>query len=164
MLVEGNCDSSFAAFSTPVDTGILDSGSSATILKSAHCDYVRNIKPSARGVSTAENGGSLSISGEGSAGTLDNVLIADNIRESVISISHLADKGINTLFTKTSVQLFSDSTGMEIARGERDKQGLYRIPLDSVFYDDFVGNLGSTCPDVDPLTLLHKRTGYSYSD
>ena len=29
----------------------------------------------------------------------------------------------------------------------------------SVLFDDFVGNLGSTtCPDVDPLTLLHKRT------
>ena len=33
--------------------------------------------------------------------------------------------------------------------------------MDSVFFDDFVGTLGSTCPDVDPLALLHKRTGDS---
>ena len=36
--------------------------------------------------------------------------------------------------------------------------------MDSAFFDDLVGNLGSTCRDVDPLTLLHKRTGDSAVD
>jgi hypothetical protein len=76
----------------------------------------------------------------------------------------LADKGINTLFTKDSVYLFIAETGVEFAVGSRDSSGLYHIPLSSIFSDGFVGNIGSTTPDVDLLTLFHQRTGDTAND
>jgi hypothetical protein len=60
---------------------------------------VRDLSPSSKSVCTAEPGGSLSISGEGSCGNFDRVLVSDNIRENIISVSRFADQGINSLFT-----------------------------------------------------------------
>jgi hypothetical protein len=57
------------------------------------------LSPSSKSVCTAEPGGSLSISGEGSCGNFDRVLVSDNIRENIISVSRFADQGINSLFT-----------------------------------------------------------------
>jgi hypothetical protein len=60
---------------------------------------VRDLSPSSKSVCTAEPGGSLSISGEGSCGNFDRVLVSDNIRENIIYVSRFADQGINSLFT-----------------------------------------------------------------
>ena len=80
---------------TSADAGIVDSGSTATILQAAHGNWIQNVRPTtSRGVNTAESGSSLQISGEGSAGIFNDVLISENIRTSVISVSKLADKGI----------------------------------------------------------------------
>ena len=92
------------------------------------------MRPTSRGVHTAESGSSLQISGEGSAGIFNDVLISENIRTSVISVSKLADKGIYSLFTKDSVRLLSADTGEEIASGPRDCFGLYKIPLEALFF------------------------------
>ena len=46
-----------------------------------------------------------------------------------------------------------------IAVGESDASGLYWILLADLFHSNFVGNLGSAYPDVDPLMLFHYRTG-----
>ena len=75
------------------------------------------MRPTSRGVNTAESGGSIQISGEGSVGKFNDVLISENIRTSVISVSKLADQGIYSLFTVDSVRLLSADTGKEIASG-----------------------------------------------
>jgi hypothetical protein len=76
---------------------------------------VRDLSPSSRSVCTAEPGGSLSISGEGSCGKFDSVLVSDNIRENIIAVSSLADQGIISLFTKDGVKFLSSDTGMVVA-------------------------------------------------
>jgi hypothetical protein len=43
-------------------------------------------------------------------------------------------------------------------------RGLHRIPLEDVFSQESVFNIGSTQPDVDPLILFHQRTGDTASD
>ena len=80
----------------------------------------------------------LSKSVVGSAGIYNDVLISENIRTFVISVSKLADKGIYYLLTKDSVRLLSADTGEEIASGQRDYYGVYRIPLETLMFFETV--------------------------
>jgi transposase InsO family protein len=164
MITDDQIDLTYSAFSSSSsDYGIVDSGSSAIILQSRNANMVRDSSPSSWSVCTAEPGGSLSISGEGSCGKFDRVLVFDNIRENIISVFSLADQGINSLFTKDGVKFLISDTGMVVATGARVR-GLYRIPLEDVFSQESVFNIGSTQPDVDPLILFHQRTGDTAPD
>ena len=125
------------------------------ILQSQHIGMVRDLAPSSRSVATAEPGCSLSIRGEGRCGSFDRVLVSDSIRENIISVSKLCDRGFDILFTKDSVKMLRSDTNMAVAVEPR-VDGLYRIPLDDVFArEESVFNIGSTQPDVDSLTLFH---------
>ena len=128
-ILDDQTDCAFSAFASPSsNSGIVDSGSTAMILQSKNIDLIRNLSPSSRSIATADSGGSLSIFGEGTCGSFDKVLVSDQIRENIISVSRLADRGIDTLFTKDSVKLIRSDTGVIIATGRRDG-GLYRLPL-----------------------------------
>jgi hypothetical protein len=71
----------------------------------------------------------------------DRVLVSDNIRENIISVSSRAAQGINSLFTKDGVKFLSSDTGMVVANGSRVR-GLYRISLEDVFSQESVFNIG----------------------
>lgn len=132
MINDEQSDFTFSAFSSSSsDSGIVNSGFTAMILQSQHIDMVRDLVLSSRSVSTAESGGSLSICGEGRCGDFDKVFVSDNVRENIISVSKLCDRGNDILFTKDSVKLLRSDSNMVVAVGSR-VGGLYRIPLDDV--------------------------------
>jgi hypothetical protein len=107
MITDDQIDLTYSAFfSSSSDYGIVDSGSSAIILQSRNANMVRNLSPSSRSVCTAEPGGSLSISGEGSCGKFDRVLVSDNIRENIISVSRVSPTGVLILYSQRTVLNF----------------------------------------------------------
>ena len=120
--------------------------------------HFHNIQPTYSQVSTAAEGQSLSISGEGALGPLFNVLLSDNIRHNCLSISQLCDKDYTVTFSKHDV-LINYPGGSLI--GERSN-GLYTLPLSSFLTlpsssVETLLNIGSTTPDIDVLDLWHRR-------
>ena len=52
-----------------------------TIVKPDVCDKLSEITSTSRSIGTADSGGSLSICAEGSVGSLESVLVSENVRE-----------------------------------------------------------------------------------
>ena len=109
------------------ESGLLDSGSSVVILKPESADLFSSLSHVSKSISTAANHGELNVCAERSIGNLLNgVLLADNLRENMVSASQLADLGYEVLFGRREVIVLS---GRVIAIGQRIIGGHYIVFL-----------------------------------
>lgn len=137
---------------------ILDSGASCSVVSTSLLPHIHNSQTHYTQVSTAAEGQSLHITGEGELGPLTAVLLSDNIRHNCISISQLCDHNYTITFDSTNVKITNYT---DTWTGSRDN-GLYTIPL-SLFLSlqssgvDKICNIGSSAPDIDVLDLWHRR-------
>ena len=80
---------------------LLDSGAAVSVVMSCLTPYFTSVYPSLTCAAATADGNSLSVSGQGELGPLNNVLNSDTIWHNCISVSQLFDIGITVSFTPT---------------------------------------------------------------